>query len=108
MDGDCSSEIGTDATGISKGNTEDKATMFLHLGYENRHIEHLVMHEFGHALGLGHEHQRDVLVDIIKKFLDEDKMKKYFGQHQYDEDVSTKNSPGKSSEYDVNSIMHYW
>ena len=78
------------------------------------------MHEFGHALGLRHEHQRSDFWRCIEHFVDITKMKASirdtFGQIS-DEDfekcwrfqwseqtgvVAMQNS------YDRASIMHYW
>ncbi len=84
--------------------------MFLNLSCVDRHKEHLVMHEFGHALGLGHEHQRKVFGNVLKFFHDY-ALKNYF-KGQYSRDVATAypddDDHETCSEYDPDSIMHYW
>ena len=69
----------------------------------NRHI---VMHEFGHVLGLEHEHQRSAFWNVAEKFLDVKKMKEdecvtkaFFRVEQFGEGTV---------DYDPDSIMHYW
>ncbi len=55
----------------------EKPTMVLSLNGHTHYIqESLVIHEFGHALGLEHEHQRSDFWDILGKFLDIDEMMK--------------------------------
>ena len=66
------------------------------------------MHEFGHALGLGHEHQRAVFWDNIGKFFKPGAVEKFFGAKFKIDGASLGNIPGTTSEYDPDSIMHYW
>ena len=109
--GGCSSEVGTKALDITKGDKEENATMFLNLSGNDRHKEHLVMHEFGHALGLGHEHQRAVFWDNIGKFFKKDVVEKFFNSFTsfQTDGASLGNTPGiRSEKYDPHSIMHYW
>ena len=66
---------------------------------------HIVRHEFGHVLGLEHEHQRSVFWDVAEKFLDVEKMKS--------DKLVTKaffraKQRGEGTDYDSDSIMHYW
>ncbi len=74
-DGDkCWSVVGKDTLNVKE---QDKPTMVLSLNGHTHYIqESLVIHEFGHALGLEHEHQRSEFWDVLGKFLDTDKMKK--------------------------------
>ena len=85
----------------------------------------LVIHEFGHALGLKHEHQRSDFWNVIRKHLDLPKMKSCISvrysmtseqeraasgwNSQWDaESASSSTSPREGYEYDPLSIMHYW
>ena len=38
-------------------------------------MKYIVIHEFGHALGLGHEHQRSDFWELTKPYIDVTKMK---------------------------------
>ena len=52
-------------------------TMVLSLKGHTKALQRsLVIHEFGHALGLDHEHQRSDFWDAVEECFDEDKMKK--------------------------------
>ena len=101
----------------------DKPTMTLNLSdqkFPEYFLRHLVIHEFGHALGLEHEHQRSDFWETIERFMDLEKMK---DDHRF-EYLKTKKAKeayfGKdylkasqegvcwASEYDPDSIMHYW
>ena len=103
--------------------SQDKPTMTLNLSdqtYPEYFLRHLVIHEFGHALGLEHEHQRSDFWDVIEPYMDLERMK---DDHRF-EYLKSKNekeaffgrdylkvSQGGvcyASEYDPHSIMHYW
>ena len=112
------SRVGTEARSV----LADKATMNLDLhSCDTKYKRHLVIHEFGHALGLGHEHQRSSFWSDIRPHIDQAKMKRYFRkcmrglserdfnrhwEQNYAEDVCSE--LGQSTEYDSDSVMHYW
>ena len=91
-------------------------TMWLDLhsnsGLDDDYKKHLVVHEFGHALGLGHEHQRSDFWKLIKPYVDIEKMKKYLNvtdkgfKTNWDSESQFKR--GKYTAYDPYSVMHYW
>lgn len=95
---------------------KDKPTMLLDLhtgGANDAYKKNVVIHEFGHILGLTHEHQRSEFWKLIKQFIDEKKMKKDLkltdDQFKIDWDVDHfSNMEGESTEYDPTSVMHYW
>lgn len=73
-------------------------------------MKETVIHEFGHVLGLEHEHQRSDFWDELGRFIDVRKIEKKVGERkfysQWDAMVISKDSP-KSEQYDANSVMHY-
>ena len=75
---------------------------------DHRYKEHLVVHEFGHALGLGHEHQWSDFWECVKPYIDEKKLKKAVGNRlddwMEDFDLDTE----AATDYDSKSVMHYW
>ena len=82
-------------------------------GISNNYKRHVVIHEFGHALGLGHEHQRSNFWESIKKYTDVQKMKEALGvtddQFKVAWEADHKSESGyHTEEYDPDSIMHYW
>ena len=104
--------------------TQDKPTMMLNLSDQKcpeYFLRHLVIHEFGHALGLEHEHQRSDFWEVVKNFIDMEKMK---DDHRFD--IYRSSERGRAtfgrdylvtrekaecfaaSDYDSKSIMHYW
>ena len=93
-------------------------TLNLSGGYPESYLKHLVIHEFGHALGLEHEHQRSDFWDVVKEFID---MKKMKDDHRFKHMKGEKAGFGTNylekktptgecieSEYDPHSVMHYW
>ena len=121
----CWSMVGMHATKAKK----DSPTMVLDLTDEfiavnktkNQYRRSLVIHEFGHALGLEHEHQRSELWEVLEKYIDKEKMNDTEGvsTEKSKNGVSTfgmdwtnmKFKEGKkfnlSPDYDPLSIMHY-
>ena len=110
--------VGTDAERV-KG----KPTMQLNLrGFPPTLQESLVIHEFGHVLGLEHEHERsdflEVAMDLIdKEKMDEDPRWKSFlaagFKKQWKRVSRKKDSPPEEEQqllgdYDPDSIMHFW
>ncbi len=110
--------IGTDAETITD---KSKPTMMLNLlGHSAELQESLVIHQFGHALGLEHEHQRSDFWDVVEKHIDMDAMKsdsfvnpsrendggQSFGKDWY-MDTAIAFGVNTLSGYDPNSIMHF-
>ncbi len=81
-----------------------------------------VLHEFGHALGLQHEHQRSDFWDILSQknaigryrfIIGEKEMRKGTGcamacKQHFRTNCDVTIDKKEQSEYDSNSIMHYW
>ena len=90
-----------------------KPTMHLNLqGHTPELQQSLVVHEFGHALGLEHEHQSSDFWDTVGKHLDVNEMKKDPKvQTAFEQQWARMDTGGQSvnelSEYDPDSIMHY-
>lgn len=86
----------------------------LHTGHgvTDTYKKHIVVHEFGHVLGLTHEHQRSDFWLQVKPYIDVEKMKKDLKvtekQFKLDWDVDCNNLDGAQTDYDPRSIMHYW
>ena len=96
----------------------DQPTMWLNLrsgGIDDSFKRYLVVHEFGHALGLGHEHQRSDFWKILKPYLNKEEMKLDLSSigvdgasFKQDWGGQKKSIKGKATAYDSKSVMHYW
>ena len=88
--------------------------MWLDLSYsdDDKYTKYSVIQQFGHALGLGHEHQRADFWKLVESYIDATAMKYdlrisdavYQRNWCADKDFYR----GKCNDYDPNSIMHFW
>ena len=102
------SKLGSDAQTVQ----QDKPTLVLKLNaMDYYNIRATIVHEFGHALGLGHEHQHPEYWRNIKKFLSLSNMKADLKLEDKVFDYQwANNNPDQDtliSEYDEDSVMHY-
>lgn len=100
------SYVGTDAKNASL----TKPTMSIGFGSSPERIEAQVLHEFGHALGLRHEHQhpdRTLVFDEDEVYKDYESRNKTRGDAYHDVLKKSRRSTVKTSPYDEQSIMHY-
>ena len=73
-------------------------------------IKSTILHEFGHALGFGHEHQHPEYLEVMEKFIDIDSTMDCYGIDKpsfYREQYGKLNYELVKTKYDVHSIMHY-
>ena len=92
-----------------------RPTMVLSLkGLTAYQQKYIVIHEFGHALGLYHEHQREDFWNIASTVLDVDKMKNdpLMKDVDFERDIFPRQLGATSTlsrtGYDPQSVMHYW
>ncbi|RDS92225.1 M12 family metallopeptidase [Pseudomonas fluorescens] len=100
------SYVGTDA----KNASPSEPTMSIGFGSSPERIEAQVVHEFGHALGLRHEHQhpdRTLVFDDDEVYKDYESRNKTRGEAYHDILRKSHRSAVKTSPYDEKSIMHY-
>lgn len=67
-----------------------------------------VIHQFGHALGLPHEHQRPQFWKFAHKYMDTDLIVEQLGTGNYKANIEDENIMDDGEPYDPFSIMHYW
>ena len=78
--------------------------MYLNLyGYFVRDQKSLVRHEFGHALGLEHEHQRSDFWKVLEQYVNKANLSQACQEHFKPLEGTLLQTP-----YDPDSIMHYW
>ena len=86
----------------------------MYLGLRNGQIkynQHIVVHEFGHALGLQHEHQRSQFLFQAMLLLDKKKIKDFFSpwpDFDFKENYLAPRTGDTDESYDRKSVMHYW
>ena len=107
--GKCESLIGSKAQNARS----DEPTMWLDLGKgDGTYKKHLVIHEFGHALSLYHEHQRSDFWKHIEPYINKNTMRTHLRisdaefARRYGKCQETKSA--SLTEYDPDSVMHYW
>lgn len=93
---------------------EDEPTTVLAIdGKPEKGIQHIILHEFGHILGLCHEHQHPDYVRVMKQFVDEKKCYSLWHTPINQSINDFKRQHGElgltveESNYDKRSIMHY-
>ena len=108
------SYIGTTAQGKNP-------SMWLNLGVDDSNYKkYVVRHEFGHALGLGHEHQgrkaprgliiKEAVVDYLmqKRRMTKDDAERCYKCNYEQPPIEDLSSAIDASGFDQKSIMHYW
>ena len=88
----------------------DQTTMWLNLSSGGDDFKmYNVIHEFGHALGLGHEHQHSDFWKRVKPYIDVDAIKQEVGEKTFDDNWGKDSEYNKknANKYDPLSVMHY-
>ncbi len=105
----CCATVGSQAMAVP----HNEPTMVLSLkGQAPQMQKFLVIHQFGHALGLCHEHQSPNFWKVANSLLDITKMRRdpRMKNVNFDRDMFQKQSQDAmfKPEYDPDSVMHYW
>ncbi len=108
--GSCWAKVGSQAMTVQD---ISKPTMIFSLkGLDPNMQKFLVMHQFGHALGLCHEHQSPDFWEVADSLLDVRKMKadSRMKNVNFEREMLEERSQDATfkPEYDPDSIMHYW
>ena len=77
---------------------------------EDYYLKSTILSVFGHALGLGHEHQHPDYLKIMKEFIDVEATMYCFGlnsRQEYQEQYGEMVRGLQKTKYDPNSIMHH-
>ena len=94
----------------------DEATVFIDISSEDGDkVLWNILHEFGHVLGLYHEHQHPDYLQVMEEFADLDKklfpfLRKKIRKYKLDlfqQQYKAVRDAIFTSQYDPDSIMHY-
>ena len=88
---------------------QGSSQVYLDLSHQDKkYLEHLIVHQFGHVLGLEHEHQRSDFWSEIKDYIDMSKMRLDVGDRFAEWQPKEGLMDGGAKLYDSGSVMHYW
>lgn len=99
--------LGSDSEHLAK---DKKPTMVLCFkDMDDIQIKATIIHQFGHALGLGHVPMKSGDWDVVKNFADVQKMMRSYGlQSVQDFEMQWMGKGKKDVNDDPESVMQYW